>query len=145
MQRQPGDALPVTWSFAAYFGFFCMFFSYALASAYLLVFRRISFCRVTRPRTVEFRPLIGKWQMLRLDELLGYSECSYPVWSRQGDRGRGLALYHASGSHVQFNDYHLNGVEEFQRLLDAEGVHFMGKETSWWFPIMKRRYKFDPN
>ena len=135
---------PFTWGIAIMLGWMTLGALYGFVAALILFFLRFSYGRVTDSSAIEFRPLIGRWQQLRIADISGYSNCSFPSWSRRYDRGQGVTLYLANGSHVEINDLQLHGILEFVDILKQRNVRWFGTETTLLYPFMKRRYKFDP-
>lgn len=134
---------PLTWDMALVMGFMALVSIYGVVTAMLHLFSRFSRGRLVGTSMFEFRPLIGRWQRVLVSDIAGYSDCSYPAWSRRNQRGHGIALYLTNGSHIQVNDIQLHGLPELVLMLNERDIKLFGSETTWFYPFMKRRYKFD--
>jgi|GEM_PF-5325633 hypothetical protein len=123
---------------------FLFLLGFIASAAWLVGFVRFSKGRILPDQGFVLRPLFGRWRTFSFQDFSGYSECSFPTWARRRGQGVGIAMYGKDGSHIQINDTMVFGLDDFVSQLEKHGVPYIGSELCWWWPFMKRRFKFDP-
>lgn len=118
---------------------------YGVGSFFLAVFVRYSRIIIDESRNqITLRPLIGSARVIRFNQLSGYSSCSLPSWiDPVGESG--IALYMKNGDHIQLSERSINRLGPLRKSFRNQGVNWLGRERCWFYPFIKRRFKFDPN